>query len=461
MPAAKRQRKLRKRRGNGIAQLSLVEHALCPLNRRNSLRQNFVHRCEYQFSDRYKRRRTARVEVHCAAGLSAHDEFLLWGLLSLTLAQKQPSFDFYATPHYCLRQLGRLSNESKGGKNYADFRQTLRRLSGVRYQNDRFYDPIRREHRAVSFGLLSYSLPLDPDSSRAWRIVWDPLFFEFCQATGGYLPFDLETYRDLACGSRRLFLLLKKIFWRRPVSPVFDVASLAVNTMGLSDRLGVNTLKSKLKQCATKLLVREIIALPDRAGSTDSIFQKRRKGEYSVQFHRGSYFDKQPATTPKKSASDSAIFDPLRAIGFDGPSIARISRQYNHALVQIWADVTLAAIERKGDSFFRRSPQAFFVDNIKNAAAGRRTPPDWFYELQKQEQRENAKTAQRLREEKCRTTPSLAADAANPSNRVTFEQVAEEMLIHFRAAGQSEKDAIRNAERFAWEFGRKRGRKTG
>ena len=248
----------------------------------------------------------------------------------------------------------------------------------MRYQNDRFYDPIRREHRAVSFGLLSYSLPLDPDSSRAYRIVWDPLFFEFCQATGSHLSYDLETYRDLGCGSRRLFLLLKKIFWRRPVSPAFDVASLAVNTLGSSNRLGVNALKSKLKRCATELLTREIIALPDRANSIDAVFQKRRKGEYSVRFHRGSYFDKQELSPSRKSAIESPIDDPLCAIGFDARAIARISRQFNHGLIQVWADVTLAAIERRGEGFFRRSPQAFFMDNIKNAANGRRTPPDWF-----------------------------------------------------------------------------------
>lgn len=64
----------------------------------------------------------------------------------------------------------------------------------MRYQNDAFYDPVRGESRAVSFGLFNYSLPLDLGSSRAWRFAWDPIFFELALATGGALSFDLSLY---------------------------------------------------------------------------------------------------------------------------------------------------------------------------------------------------------------------------------------------------------------------------
>ena len=103
---------------------------------------------------------------------------------SARLAQPAPQIEFQATPHFCLQKLGLISSASKGGKSYRLFREALRRLSAVRYQNERFYDPIRREHRAVSFGFFSYSLPLDLDSPRAWRILWDPLFFEFLSGRG-------------------------------------------------------------------------------------------------------------------------------------------------------------------------------------------------------------------------------------------------------------------------------------
>ena len=87
------------------------------------------------------------------------------------------------------------------------------------YINDHFYDPVRGEHRDVAFGFFSYSLPVDPASSRAWRFVWDPIFFEFCQAARGSLVFDLKPTVSLDVASRRLFLLLKKIFWRNTHLP--------------------------------------------------------------------------------------------------------------------------------------------------------------------------------------------------------------------------------------------------
>ena len=49
--------------------------------------------------------------------------------------------------------------------------------------------------------------------------------------------------------------------------------------------------------------------------------------------------------------------------------------------------MTLAAKERNGETFFKTSPQAYFVDNLKEQAAGRRTPPDWWRNLRKEEER--------------------------------------------------------------------------
>ncbi len=69
--------------------------------------------------------------------------------------------------------------------------------------------------------------------------------------------------------------------------------------------------------------------------------------------------------------------DPLGSVG------------YPPRLVSEWADITLAAKERFGEQFFRRSSQAFFLDNLKHARTGRRQPPDWWRELNKSEQREH------------------------------------------------------------------------
>jgi len=112
------------------------------------------------------------------------DELYLWGLLALTLLQPKPEPELFATPHWCLRQLGVINQTNKrGGRQYKQFAEAIRRLSAVTYMNDGFYDPIREEHRRVSFRFFSYSLPVDIQSSRAWRIAWDPMVLVCKQGT--------------------------------------------------------------------------------------------------------------------------------------------------------------------------------------------------------------------------------------------------------------------------------------
>ena len=72
---------------SGVCQLSLVEHALCPLDRRRALRDGLRHETAFRYSDPTGKRRTATVRIDCAYGLSPFDEFYLWGLLALTMAQ--------------------------------------------------------------------------------------------------------------------------------------------------------------------------------------------------------------------------------------------------------------------------------------------------------------------------------------------------------------------------------------
>jgi hypothetical protein len=444
-------------RQSGVGQLSLVEHALCPLDSRASLRQNLRHASEYRYTDGDGRCQTARVVVYCPAGLSPGDEFYLWGLLALTFSEAEPSLEFQATPHFCLRKLGLIAADSKGGKSYRLFRDALRRLSAVRYQNERFYDPIRGEHRAVSFGFFSYSLPLGLDSSRAWRIVWDPLFFEYCQATASQLTFDLETYRSLDHASRRLFLLLSKVFWRRQVSPRFDVRSLAVNVLGFSTGLTTRTLKAKIKRCADVLRQHDVLGRTTPA--TDEPFHKQAKGEYVTQFARGPYFDQRRPGRKAFAPDDSPLHDPLRAIGFHAPAIATILSQFPIEQIQLWADVTLAAIENKGPAFFRRSPQAFFMDNIQHATKAGRTPPDWFWALRKEEDRQRAEKGLRVKQSHGKGTihaePRSTALSRAIDPEATAACLVAEMTAQFRAAGQSARDARRNAQRFAEEYCRR------
>jgi hypothetical protein len=430
---------------SGRAQLSLVEHALCPLDTAASLRDHLVHETAYGFRDAQGKLKMAQVRVMCPSGLSAADEFILWGLLALTFAQPEPGTEFQATPHYCLRKLGLIeSNASKGGKDYRLFRETVRRLSRVIYENTGFYDPIRGEHRDVAFGFLKYSLPIDPQSSRAWRFVWDQQFFEFCQAAGGGLWFDLQTYRRLDFASRRLFVLLQKIFHRTDVSPSFDVKSLCVDVVGFARTIEIWDLKAKLARSIGRLSDEGIVQQSDT--DPQEIFTKRGVGEYSITLHRGPYFDRRRRSVRPLSAEESPLVDPLTSIGFDEASIRRILRGFRPQLVREWSDITLAARERNGDEFFSKSAAAYFMDNIRHAAAGTRTPPDWWRDLRREELRRQREADRQQMEN---AGPSGSADAEEAAFRAylegearqAFDEVTSRLIKDLMGRGKPREDA--------------------
>ena len=366
----------------GIGQLTLAEHSLCPLHAALSLQPNLVHETEFDYTGPDRQRECGRARVTCPLGLLAGDELYLWGLLGLTLAQPDSDGQLYATPHYCLRQLGLIDQKSRrGGRQYQQFSAAIERLSAISYQNTAFYDPIRREHRKVSLRFFSYSLPLDPRSSRVWRIVWDPLFFELVRPVGGHLLFDIELYRELDPASRRLFLLLSKMFWRRTRTPGFELRHLAVDVLGFSPDLADRDLRRKLARCVDRLQQIGVVA------PCDCLFQTVGRRTCTLRLMRGPYFQRRRRlrnlTLPLQ---DTALFDSLKSIGFTPKSIGWLRRTFPITLLREWADITLAARERKGERFFRKSPQAWFVDNVRNAADGTRTPPDWWHALQKAEQ---------------------------------------------------------------------------
>ncbi len=416
----------RSRARRGLAQLTLVEHALCPLDDHLSLREGLAFDTGYFHADKHSHAKFTKVTVSARYGLSAADEFYLWGLLALTFAQPNPSIEYWATPHFCLKQLGCLSPNSKGGANYAHFRAVIRRLAGVTYRCEQFYDPIRREFRDRGFGFLSYDLPLRDDSSRAWRLVWNPLFFEYCRATAGKLSFDLPLYRSLDCASRRMFLLLHKIFYRREESPRFDVWHLMVHSLGFSPGVEMRNLKVKLVRIVERLLEQRVLRMPPGVTNPKHLFEKKGTGSYAVRFHRGAYFEKpEPLTVrPTPTVTGSPLYDPLHTIGFSDARIRSILRAYKPSLVQLWADITLAKIEHEGRESFTRSPEAFFMDSLKHAAAGRRTPPDWWREVCRKEAR------RRLDEEQRQASQSLSfneyRDAWSKARKSAFKTYVEQ-----------------------------------
>lgn len=361
----------------GIGQLSLVEHALCPLDARRGMVEHLVHQAAYHFTDAQRRRRTARARVLCPIGLSANDELYLWGLLALTLRQADHGGQLHATPHWCLRQLRLIDQHAqRGGRQYAQFAAALERLSAITYLNDNFYDPVHREHRRVSFGFLSYSLPIEADSSRAWRIQWDPVFIEMVAAVGGQFRFDLAVYRALDPATRRLFLFACKIFPRRSDLPTMDLQTLAVDVLGFAASLRPRDLKLKLTRCLERLQSLDVVASFE--------FCRVGPGDYRLRAVRGAYFEERRRTAAVFDPTDNPAWDPLIELGFDAAAARRLLKRYPQRLISEWIDITQAARERFGARFFRKSPMAYLVDSLGKAASGTRTAPDWWREVSRE-----------------------------------------------------------------------------
>lgn len=440
-----------KQRGTskGLGQLTLVEHALCPLGTTQSKSGPLSHRSSFQFMGKDGKRHTAQATVSAAFGLLPSDEFFLWGLLGLAFAQPEPSPELFVTPHFILRSLGCINAGSdRGGSAYRVFRESLKRLAGVVYHCDGFYDPVRREHRVTTFGFLSYSLPIDPASSRAWRIIWDPIFFECCSAACSRLPFNLAVYRELDPASRRLYLFLAKIFWRREWTHWLDVQRLAVDVLGFAPSIAIRNLKQKVKRAIIRLADHGLVQSPSGT-STRELFVDRDDGGSLVRLRRGASFRKASSCSGPGAISELSIYDPLRAIGLDDATIQWVAQHHKHGLVQQWADITLAAKERHGVPFFKKSPQAFFIDSLKQAAEGNRTPPDWWWACKKeQEQRITSPLAQRLVASCSRSgaKPEQAfLDYLKSEGRPDFERLTKEALQEFRRGGMNDIDALKRA----------------
>jgi hypothetical protein len=161
--------------------------------------------------------------------------------------------------------------------------------------------------------------------------------------------------------------------------------------------------------------------------------------------------------------AQSALHDPLRAIGFDDAAILRIVSRYKPSVVQVWADITLAAMERS-PGFFKVSPQAYFMDSLEKAARGTRTPPDWWYEHRKE--------AERLKRESERALFNLPARDAGQSGedrafdedlrgegQVAFAEIVGRLCACYKQGGQSLREASRNATEAARVHMRHRFRK--
>ena len=284
-----------------------------------------------------------------------------------------------------------------------------------------FYDPTRGEHRRVSFRFFSYSLPLDPESTRAWRIAWDSIFLQLVNAPAGHLRFDLAVYRELDPATRRLFLFVSKVLSRRKTIHAVSLHSLAVDLLGFSATLEPRKMRAKVVICLERLKAIDVLET--------ACITKSRRNNYFVRLSRGGYLTRKQRASAMPVNTESPLLESLCSIGFQQSDAARLMSRYPHRVLSEWADITQAAIESKGANFFRRTPMAYFVDSVKHAAAGNRTPPDWWHEMRRREKRAahtsaNASHAFEQIRQEVFGMPEDETNVANESEAKGIESVA-------------------------------------
>ena len=267
-------------------------------------------------------------------------------------------------------------------------------------------------------------------------------------SAGGQFAFDLATYRELDPATRRLFLLLRKVFHRRR-SLRLRVRELAVDQLGYATGRPVKKLKASVKRCIGELLRRGVLTL-GKAPDVDALFRKQGDDQW-VTLYQGPYFSKKPASSAARSVDESPLYEPLSSIGFSDQEIGGLLKRFSVSALGQWADITLAAQEQRGAGFFKKSPQAYFLDNLNGAAAGRRTPPDWWHALRRDEERRSwEKRARSAERSSMVCNPARQRHAFGEylrgAGRARFAESIEGALAVLASAGPVSADARRLAE---------------
>lgn len=150
--------------------------------------------------------------------------------------------------------------------------------------------------------------------------------------------------------------------------------------LGFSASVATRDLRIKVLRCLKRL---------DACGVTcDSEVTRVAKSRYVINARRGQHFDRNSVSV-SNSRELQPVLETLIGIGFDIGAASRLVRQYPVRLLEEWADITQAKLERQGRGAFRRTPMAFFVDSVSKAHKGQRTPPDWWNELRRAERKQD------------------------------------------------------------------------
>jgi hypothetical protein len=228
-----------------------------------------------------------------------------------------------------------------------------------------------------------------------------------------------------------------------------------VNVLGFSETIALRNLKQKVKRAALRLGAQNIIQISQNV-DTRQLFVDREDGGASLRLRRGPAFRKASRQLDVDAVRSLPIFEPLSAIGLDDKAIGWVAKNFRHQLIQQWADITLAAKERHGLTFFRKSPQAYFMNNLREAAENGRTPPDWWWACKREEEKRiAAPAAKRLveqverlvdrREHSESKSEAAFLNYLRGAGRTEFDGLLRQMFADFRLNGMPVEQAHQRA----------------
>ena len=135
---------------------------------------------------------------------------------------------------------------------------------------------------------------------------------------------------------------------------------------------------------------------------------------------------------------ESPLLEPLHELGFEPADAQRLLARFETRLVREWIDITLAAKERYGMGYFKRSPAAYLRYKLNLASQGKEGPPEWWYEMRKEAE---LKQGRRLRKRRA----AKGGDSLARQADVSLDEVCQTVFHQLVDAGQSQSEAMKVA----------------
>lgn len=228
-------------------------------------------------------------------------------------------------------------------------------------------DPEQKKWKGlVSFHIIESFRIIDKDekekgSIKEYEITWNDIFFN--SMCGGNLKnIDYKFFKSLKLPiAKRMYLFLDKCFWRKNWQ-VFDLSVFAYEKIGISRKICISQVKSKLENAITELEDENFITRIDKKKR----FKRVRKGIWEVIFVKKDTKDIVIKPTVNEPKKEKTVSNPIIQLLLD----FKISKKKSSELVKKYPEKilrkkinTFKDSIKRGKSF--NNPTGFLISSIE------------------------------------------------------------------------------------------------